>query len=203
MSPVFRLILAVALIIGVASLGALGGGGYATARCDARIARIQGEHARERESAVTELAAAAEAARQALAAEVVRGNDLAAQLQADRAGFEAERKSLQAAIRDVTTQYQPAPGADLRPIPPCIITRGWLRDYNAAIGADLSGADPAAPGGGTGSASIAAAGADAGLLLDSGVTPADILAHIVDYGSRCQGYAAQANRLIDRWEVRQ
>lgn len=109
------------------------------------------------------------------------------------------QKQLQERIPHVTTVYRPAPAAAPVAIPHCVFTRGFLRDFNIALGAGL----PAA-GASTSAASAQAAawptpGSDAE-LLESGVSPADILAFAKDYGAWAQRNLAQLNALIDQGE---
>ncbi|MNT91688.1 hypothetical protein D3C72_2328300 [compost metagenome] len=75
-----------------------------------------------------------------------------------------------------------------------MFTAGWLRDYNAALGvpAPRSGTADAA----SEKAAWPAPGTDAE-LLESGVTPADILAHAQDYGEWARTNLAQLNELLD------
>ena len=70
-----------------------------------------------------------------------------------------------------------------------------MREYNAAIGLPAPAAGTTAPGFG-GTAETAEA-SDA-WLRDSGLTQADILAHVADYGERCRNLESQVNRLLDR-----
>lgn len=108
--------------------------------------------------------------------------------------YAKEKQSLQERIPHVTTQYRPAPGATAQPIPRCVFTAGWLRDFNTALGvpAPGAGATTAKPT----KAPWATPGTDAE-LLESGVTPADILAHAQDYGQWARNNLAQLNRLLD------
>ncbi|MDH0894373.1 MULTISPECIES: lysis protein [unclassified Pseudomonas] len=89
---------------------------------------------------------------------------------------------LQERIPHVTTVYRPAPAAEPVPIPRCVFTAGWVRDFNLAL---TRAGMPAAAGGA--GAPLAAAATEpapgsAAELLESGVTPADILAYAQDYG---------------------
>lgn len=108
--------------------------------------------------------------------------------------YAKEKQLLQERIPHVTTQYRPAPGAVTQPIPRCVFTAGWLRDFNTALGVP-------APGAGTATTQPAQApwatpGTDAE-LLESGVTPADILAYAQDYGLWVRNNLAQLNGLLD------
>lgn len=109
--------------------------------------------------------------------------------------YAKEKQSLQERISHVTTQYRPAPGAAAQPIPRCVFTAGWLRDYNAALGVPAPGAGTTATQ--PAQASRTAPGTDAE-LLESGITPADILAHAQDYGQWARNNLAQLNGLLDQ-----
>lgn len=94
----------------------------------------------------------------------------------------------------VTTQYIPSGASAPVDLPRCVFTRGWLRDYNTALG--VPGTAQSAAAGGTGNEALPAAAVEAGLLADSGLTQADILAHAADYGAWCGGLSAQVTGLI-------
>lgn len=130
--------------------------------------------------------------------QVTRANAAEQDLLDAHAQIEELNQQLEERIPHVTTVYrktlQDAPVA----IPHCVFTRGWLRDYNAALGATTS-----VPAAGKGTAAAAAGkaaepapGSDAE-LLESGVTPADILAHARDYGAWARRNLAQLNGLLD------
>lgn len=98
-------------------------------------------------------------------------------------------------IAHVSNQYRPAPGAAPVPAPRFVVTCGWLRDFNAALGASVP-----APAGCRAAARAApatwpAAGSDAE-LLESGVSAADILAHARDYGAWALTNLAQLKALL-------
>jgi predicted GNAT family N-acyltransferase len=103
-------------------------------------------------------------------------------------------KQLQERIPHVTTQYKASVGAAAQPIPRCVFTAGWLRDYNTALG--VPAARSATAAGTAAKTASAAPGTDAE-LLESGVTPADILAHAQDYGRWARDNLAQLNTLLD------
>lgn len=107
-------------------------------------------------------------------------------------------KQLEERIPHVTTVYRKTLQASPVAIPHCVFTRGWLRDYNAALGATAS--VPAARTGTAAAASEKAAepapGSDAE-LLESDVSPADILAHARDYGAWCNTNLSQLNSVLD------
>lgn len=124
-----------------------------------------------------------------------RGVKAEADLLTARAQFDAERRTQQSRITHVTTRYVPVPGAASIPLPACVFTRGWLHDYNAALGLPEGGS--AAVAGESGDTAGGAASADAGLLPAAGLSQADILAHAGDYGAWCRGLAAQVDRLVE------
>ncbi|MGY1949477.1 lysis protein [Pseudomonas pergaminensis] len=142
-----------------------------------------------------ELALAAESAnRLQLLQQVARANESESLLFNLMDQYAKEKQLLQERIPHVTTQFRPAPGAAAQPIPRCVFTAGWLRDYNTALGV------PAPRAGATAAQSAqapwAAPGTDAE-LLESGITPADILAHAQDYGLWARNNLAQLNGLLD------
>lgn len=189
------LLLALALAAIAAAAGGVAGfalgHGSAQAEGEAALAQVQRDHALAD-------ARAADAARLKLIAEVERGNALARALADAKASHALEKQSLLRRISDVTSIYIPAAGDPPLPLPRIVFTAGFLREYNTAIGLPL--AHPGAPAGGTGSPADAPAGLDA-WLLDSGLSQADILAHIADYGERCRNLETQVNRLIDYKEA--
>ncbi len=198
MNPLDKTQIIVSLAVG-ALAGAIpaGAAGYwlsqrhATTKAEAVRQETKAEEARA-------LYRATEFARLRYQAETIRANGLEKQLLTDQQRFANEKRQLQQRISHVTTVYRPAPGAALAPIPRTVFTVGFVRDYNAAIGLPANGAPAAA--GSAGDQTDPAAAAGAGLLDDSGLSQADILAHISDYGERCRRLDSQVNRLIDRLE---
>ena len=186
------LLAAVALAAVTALLA--GGGGYflghgvAKADGDAALADLQRTHA-------IASAKAADEARSRLVAEVERNNRLAQALADEKAAHAQEKQTLLKRITNVTTVYVPTPGLAPRPLPRTVFTAGFMREYNAAIGLPAPAAGTASAGlGGTAETSEAS---DA-WLRDSGLSQADILAHVADYGERCRNLESQVNRLLDR-----
>jgi hypothetical protein len=129
--------------------------------------------------------------------QVTRANEAETLLMAaqDRVAFAA--KQIEERIPHVTTVYRPAPAAKPVAIPHCVFTAGWLRDYNLALGVPAPGTGTAATH--AAQAAWPAPGADAE-LLESGVTPADILAHAKDYGIWASALHTQLNALLDLQE---
>lgn len=105
-----------------------------------------------------------------------------------------QAKTRQERIPHVTTRYLPAPSQVAQPVPHCVFTVGWLRDFNAALGvpSDLTRAADTEPAETPNGATRANAE-----LLESGVTPADILAHAQDYGLWVRHLVEQLNAVLD------
>ena len=183
-----------ALVLAAAAALVAGGGGYALghrlakADGDAALAKLQRAHAEA-------TAKAADEARLRLVAEVERNNRLAQALADEKATHAQEKQSLLRRIANVTTVYVPAAGLAPRPLPRTVFTAGFMREYNAAIGLPAPATGTAAPG--LGGTAETAEASDA-WLRDSGLTQADILAHVADYGERCRNLESQVNRLLDR-----
>lgn len=95
-------------------------------------------------------------------------------------------------IAHVSTQYRPAAGAAPVPAPRFVVTCGWLRDYNAALGASVPAPARCRVAAGAEAGAWPSTGADAE-LLESGVSAADILAHARDYGAWALTNLAQLN----------
>lgn len=168
--------------------------GYATARAegDRALTALRLAYSEQR-------AAVAEEAALRLRQQIARADQAEQLMQQTQQQLADAQRQLKERIPHVTTVYRPAPDVAPVAIPRCVFTRGWLRDYNAALGADLPAART------SGSTTVAeeaprgAPGADAE-LLESGITPADILAHAQDYGRWALGNAAQLNQLLDLQE---
>lgn len=165
------------------------GSSHATAVGAAKMADLRRETAEASAAAVS-------AAAEKLALETARGDRLSAALSGAESRIDAISRQLINRVDHVTTVYREAPGAALKPIPQCIFTRGWLRGYNAAIGAavppavEATGTLAQAPGAG-----IAPAGEDE--LAPADIDAKSILTHQVEYGARNQKLEEQLNRLID------
>lgn len=190
MSRVLHIIAALLLI--AAAAGAIYLAGFKHAEANGRAA-LQELHTLHTEQAL----AVAQEQRQRLQEQTLRANETEAALDAVQANLERERQQHKDAIAHATQTYKPTPTAAPVAVPRCVFTAAWLRQYNAALGA---GHLPAGTGGATAASAAqtsgTAADADAG-LLESGVSPADILAHAIDYGRWARGNAAQLNALLD------
>jgi hypothetical protein len=188
--------LTVALLACVVSAAAAGsiaygfGYRYAAALGDTALANLQSTHS-------AQALAAEQANRVLLLQQVSRAQQSESLLFDFMTQHANEKPQLQERIPHVTTQYRPAPGAAAQPIPRCVFTAGWLRDFNAALG--VPAPRPGAVAAAVEEAARPAAGTDAE-LLESGVTPADILAHAQDYGLWARTNFAQLNALLDLQE---
>lgn len=102
----------------------------------------------------------------------------------------ARNAALQRRIDDVTQQYVDEKGKT-HPVA-CVFTRGFVQQYNAALG--VSAPDAAAATRDAGKTAAAATSADARLRA-SGISQRDILANLADNGQHCQRLAAQVQGL--------
>lgn len=146
--------------------------------------------------AATQARLAAEKALDVFQQQVQRANGAEARLLETEAQLEVARLQLRERIPHVTTLYRPSPAAAPVAIPHCVFTRGWLRDFNAALGAGLPAPGTSAAAAATAPAASPAPGTDAE-LLESGVTPADVLAFAQDYGRWAQANLKQLLALLD------
>ena len=119
------------------------------------------------------------------------------------AQLESQNKQLQGQINDVTQRWIDEKGKS-HPIE-CVFTRGFVRQYNAALGYDNASVGTghsdatATAGTGTGAASSQPETADA-WLRDSGVSQRDVLANIIDNAKQCRSWRSQINSLLDERE---
>lgn len=173
------------------SAGAWLGYRYGVEAGNAKVAQLRADQAVSHSDSVKRAAAryATQAAREAALAE---------QLQISQAALAHSRQPRVWRIDRVSTQYQPAPGMASVAAPRCVLTRGWVRDYNAAFGLS-DGRSTTAPNH-LGDAGSQASAADGGLLADdlqdSGVSLADLRAHTEDVAAWCRSTEAQRDALI-------
>lgn len=158
----------------------------------ARIAALQTAWAEQERGRAEAVAAAEKSARERLAAEVERGDRLAAELNARTQALDAARADLNRRIRDVSeTARRDCPG----------LPAGWVRLYNEALG--LAGTDAghsvggeSSGSGGAADASGSAGAAGTGIQPDALTTPEDVLAHVRDYGGYCRRMEAGYRALV-------
>ncbi|EOE2603241.1 lysis protein [Pseudomonas aeruginosa] len=179
-------------LIGICAAGSIGygfGARHAEAQGNARLERLKAEHAEQARQVAID-------SRVQLLQQVERANQAEALLLSQRDRNDQDHQQLQERIPHVTTVYRPAPAAAPVVIPRCVFTAGWVRDFNLALGAGMSTAGGSAATAGPAQAAWPTPGTDAE-LLESGVTPADILAHAQDYGRWARNNLAQLNALLD------
>lgn len=180
-------------------------GGYSDAKRDGDVALITLQSAFD--TYKTEQATRENAALRAWAKryqeQVAVGQQAEASYLEQIAQLESQNKQLQGQINDVTQRWIDEKGKS-HPIE-CVFTRGFVRQYNAALGYDNASVDTghsdatAAAGTGTGAASGQPETADA-WLRDSGVSQRDVLANIIDNAKQCRSWRSQINSLLDERE---
>ncbi|CAB5715907.1 TPA: lysis protein [Pseudomonas aeruginosa] len=178
-------------VLGVISSSNAYDRGYAAARAkgDAALLNLQLQHANER----------AQAAQDSLIRyqqQVTRANEAEQLLLTTQQQLVDANQQLQERIPHVTTVYRPAPAAAPVALPRCVFTRGWVRDFNLALGAGVPAAGAGALAAGATQEAWPAPGSDAE-LLESGVSQADLLAYAQDYGRWARSNAAQLTALLD------
>ncbi|EEG6275566.1 hypothetical protein G3F95_004797 [Salmonella enterica subsp. enterica] len=122
--------------------------------------------------------------------------------QARRQQLERENADLKKQIAGVTHRWVDEKG---KPHPvECVFTRGFVQQYNAALG--VTGThnaghhnSTAAASGSAGSKTGATDTADA-RLRDSGVSQSDVLANVIDNARQCRVWREQVNGLLDYTE---
>lgn len=149
----------------------------------AEVAELQSAHTRA-------LAEAEAEARFRLQAEATRAADLERQ-------YLAARKTLAEQRRQISNQRINDASRDVAVADGCQFGPDWVRLYNEALGTGASDRGDAVPGTAAcpGGAPGPPAAPGAGVL--STVSPADILAHVRDFGARSRAMEAQLNALID------
>ncbi|EDU1412895.1 hypothetical protein BMS47_004880 [Salmonella enterica] len=116
--------------------------------------------------------------------------------------LERENAALKKQIADVTRQWVDEKGKS-HPIE-CVFTRGFVQQYNAALG--VTGAHNAGHHESAATASASAGKATGATdtavtrLRDSGVSQADILANVTDNARQCRVWREQLNGVLDYTE---
>ncbi|ECO0976964.1 hypothetical protein AA476_02695 [Salmonella enterica subsp. enterica serovar Muenchen] len=135
-------------------------------------------------------------------AQVAAARQADADFQAKKQQLERENAALKQQIADVTRQWVDEKGKH-HPIE-CVFTRGFVQQYNAALG--VTGAHNAGHHEST-AATSASAGTTTGAtdtavtrLRDSGVSQADILANVTDNARQCRVWREQLNGVLDYTE---
>lgn len=119
-----------------------------------------------------------------------------ADFQAKKQQLERENADLKKQIADVTRHWVDEKGKH-HPIK-CVFTRGFVQQYNAAIGASTGdGGVSAATGSASDGNTTGATDTALARLRDSGVTQADVLANVTDNARQCRVWREQVNGLLD------
>ncbi|EDQ2494216.1 hypothetical protein PK12_004916 [Salmonella enterica subsp. enterica] len=178
--------------------------GHGAAERDGQVqlAQLQSRFESYRREAAEQQNAALLAWQQRYQAQVAAGHRADADFQMKKAELERENDGLKQQIADVTRQWVDEKGR-YHPVK-CVFTRGFVQQYNAALGF------PASPGAGHHGSAAAASGGAGGAagdadtavtrLRDSGVSQADVLASVTDNARRCRVWRAQVNGLLDYLE---
>ncbi|MHC9354605.1 hypothetical protein [Enterobacter ludwigii] len=200
------------ILIALALIGALYGlyhrgyrGGHSDAKRDgdAALSTLQSAFDAYKTEQATLENAALRAWAKRYQEQVAAGNKAEASYLEQIAQLESQNQQLQGQINDVTQRWINEKGKS-HPIN-CVFTRGFVRQYNAALGYDDASTDAghsgaaAAAGSGAGEASRQPEAADA-RLRDSGVTQRDVLANIIDNAKQCRVWRSQINGLLDERE---
>ncbi|EEP5092519.1 hypothetical protein HBZ18_001122 [Salmonella enterica] len=182
--------------------------GYTTGRKEGwrdgerQVAQLQSQFdTYRREDAVKQTEALMEIVRR-YNAQVAAARQADADFQAKKQQLERENAALKQQIADVTRQWVDEKGKH-HPIE-CVFTRGFVQQYNAALG--VTGAHNAGHHEST-AATSASAGTTTGAtdtavtrLRDSGVSQADILANVTDNARQCRVWREQLNGVLDYTE---
>lgn len=135
-------------------------------------------------------------------AQVAAAHRTDADFQAKKQQLERENADLKKQIADVTRQWVDESGKS-HPVK-CVFTRGFVQQYNAALG--VTGTHNAghheSTAAASGSAGKATGTTDTALarLRDSGVSQADILANVTDNARQCRVWREQLNGVLDYTE---
>ncbi|EDO2134343.1 hypothetical protein CT896_12505 [Salmonella enterica] len=182
--------------------------GYGAGRTDGRrdgkqqLAQLQSQFdTYRREDAVKQTEALMDIVRR-YNAQVAAAHKVDEDFQAKKQQLERENAALKKQIADVTRQWVDEKGKS-HPIE-CVFTRGFVQQYNAALG--VTDAHNAGHHEFT-AAAAASAGTTAGAtdtavtrLRDSGVSQADILANVTDNARQCRVWREQLNGVLDYTE---
>ncbi|HIB1401474.1 TPA: hypothetical protein ACWV4V_003161 [Salmonella enterica subsp. enterica serovar Muenchen] len=122
--------------------------------------------------------------------------------QAKKQQLERENAALKKQIADVTRQWVDEKGKH-HPIE-CVFTRGFVQQYNAALGvtAPYSAGHHESTAAASASAGTTTGATDTAVtrLRDSGVSQADILANLTDNARQCRVWREQLNGVLDYTE---
>ncbi|EHN5173271.1 hypothetical protein KI912_003127 [Salmonella enterica] len=175
--------------------------GHGNAERDGQVllAQLQSRFETYRRESVEQQNAALKSMVSRYNAQVAAAHQADADFQTKKAEMERENADLKQQIADVTRQWVDEKG---HPHPvECVFTRGFVQQYNAALGF------PVSPGTGDDGSAAAASGRagnatgqpDTALarLRDAGISQADVLANVTDNARQCRVWRAQVNSLLD------
>lgn len=200
------ILLAVLIIVFLAGLYATGyNSGHDDAGRDgsAALSRLQSEFDTYKTEQITRENAALRAWAARYQAQVTAGFEAGQNYLEQIASLERQNQKLQGEINDVTQRWMDEKGKS-HPIN-CVFTRGFVRQYNAALGYE----DPAVDTGHAGSGSSVVTGTGAAprqpdaadaRLRNSGVSQQDVLANVIDNAKQCRVWRGQINSLLDERE---
>ncbi|HAT1683671.1 TPA: hypothetical protein I8Y21_004426 [Klebsiella oxytoca] len=195
------------LLAGLLLLGGVWLKGYHSGHADAQrdgdvaLAQLQSQFDTYKRESAEQQNAALRTVVARYHAQVAAAHRADADFQAKKAGLERENADLKQQIADVTRRWVDASGKS-HPVR-CVFTRGFVQQYNAALGVTAPAAGHPVP------AAAASPGAgstprttDAALsrLRDSGVSQADVLANVTDNARQCRVWREQVNSLLDYLE---
>lgn len=119
--------------------------------------------------------------------------------QAEQALMDATRQlasqsqQIKEQVDAVTHTYRPSPNVPAGPLPQCVFTRGFVRLWNDAIGAN----NRASAVQGSTAVTVSGTTPTTDDAVNSGLSQADILDWVIDYGARNQSVEKQLNELLD------
>jgi len=170
---------------------------------DAALSQLQSQFETYRRQQAEQETAALRAWSTRYQAQVAAGHQAETHYLKQVAQLENQNQQLKEKIDDVTQRWIDEKGKS-HPIE-CVFTRGFVRQYNAALGVVNAAVDTghsgvtAATGPGAGTASGQFEAADA-RLRNSGVSQQDVLANIIDNARQCRLWRSQINGLLDERE---
>jgi hypothetical protein len=184
-------IISLVVFLAGAAVGGASAWDWANSRADKEIASLKATH----QQAMIDGLRDAELMRDGAQ---LRGDALAIQLANTRNDLAELNRQLSRNVPRVTTIYRPAPNAAPQPLPACLFTTGFVRNWNAALGVSgLQAAQTTSDFTDPASQSGATDGIDGTDLNPADINQADLLTNHIDNATRCQGIEKQLNLLID------
>lgn len=191
--------LGVLLVTAIRSSGYSDGHEAAQADGNRALAELRAEYAAEKQAQAEAGQKAAEAAAATLREEQARGDQLAADLAAEKDKRRKTTDRLIGEIARVNDLYRTALDAPAEPLPACVFTTGFVRVWNEASGIAASDTVPTSLGA-SGPATAPGRTGTPDDLVAAGVGRAEVLTNHVRNAEKCSVVRAQLNRLID-WET--